>query len=183
MFALQVKDSKLAMPMTQSKIVETFGLQPAGTVVTMPACKCQKIARINTGSTAAIGHAQTSLTQDLPFHCKQLNSKYLDVAKWKLQGRYFLTHIVMWKDLLAYTAVKLSNRRDWMLACFHHDACGVPFLFDCWEEVLAFWSTCPVDDVFECRWWFEVLFGFHWQWCIVCRFNQVTLEICSWSPL
>lgn len=114
-----------------------------------------------------------------------LSNKYLAIAKWKVQGNYFL-YCDVERCGTMFGLTQLCNcptGRDWVLVCFHHDACGLPFfLFDCWEEVLGFRSTCRVDDVVECRWWLEVLFGFHWWWCILCRFNQVTLEICSESP-
>ena len=119
MFALQGKDFTCNAFLTQSNKVEAFGLQPAGKVVPMPACKCQKIARTNTGSRRLRKSPRVFVTLDLWMNLQpygisaprkgslktyfsienNLSNKHLAIAKWKLQGDYFLTHIAMWKDV------------------------------------------------------------------------------------
>lgn len=86
-----------------------------------------------------------------------LSNKYLAIAKWKLQGNYFL-YCDVERCGTMFGLTQLCNcptGRDWVLVCFHHDACGLPFF------VWLLGRSSRVSVNMSCWWcrWVSMMIG------------------------
>lgn len=180
MFALQEKDFTCNAFLTQSNKVEVFGLQPAGKVVPMPACKCQKIV-CQHGSTApfAKGIRDPWLVDESPKnrHPEKWLTKPTIPLKTTKQQALGHCQVKIPRKLLfdSYCDVERCGKmfglsqlcncptgRDWVLVCFHQDTGALPFIcLTVGKKFSGFGQRVVLMMFFECP-RFEVLFGFHW---------------------